>query len=428
MSREAFAATLSLLLGWPAKPGMIRAWESGVSVPQDVIEACQADVFRDSTPAGVPTPGFCAESAGAFAVDDAIVIPCRALDGRITWVSIPRRMFLTGGLGAAALTAVASAASPGPATAALARLASASGVAADMTPIEHLRKLRRVLVDSDNLLGSGGVIPAVHSQIQLIHQLRVGRDGADRRALLVIQAQYAEFAGWLHQDARDFPAARFWLDRALECSQMGADHELSTYVMARKSQLAGDMNEAADAIDLAEAAGTMARKGSRLQATAATYGAHGHALGGERTASLRAIDGAREIAGNADGDPSSPWASWLDDSYIEVQRARCLSALGDHAKAAAFFREAIRGLPASFHRDRGVYFAREALAYARARDPEQAADIGMQAVAIAAATQSGRVISELAYAGAGLATWAKLPAVATFRDALASVIPAERTG
>jgi tetratricopeptide (TPR) repeat protein len=427
MSREAFAATLSLLLGWPAKPGMIRAWESGVPVPQDVLEACRADVFRAGAPADVALPVIRAESVGAYPADDAIVIPCRALDGRVIWVSLPRRMFLTGGLGAAALTAVAAAASPGPASAAVARLASASA-AADMTPIEHLRRLRRVLVDSDNLLGSSSVIPAVRSQIEVIHQLRASRDGADRRALLVLQAQYAELAGWLHQDARDFGSARFWLDRALEWSQMAADREFSTYVMARKSQLAGDMNEAADAVDLAAAAGRMARKGSRLQATAATYGAHGHALAGQHTACLRVIDGAREMADNADCVPSSPWASWLDDSYIEVQRARCLSALGDHAKAAGIFRQAIRGLPESFRRDRGVYLAREALAHARARDPEQAAEVGMQAVAIANDAQSGRVISELAEVGAGLAPWAKLPAVATFRDALASVIPAERTG
>lgn len=40
-SRAAFAEVLSTLLGWPAKPGMIRAWETGVTVPVDVIVACQ---------------------------------------------------------------------------------------------------------------------------------------------------------------------------------------------------------------------------------------------------------------------------------------------------------------------------------------------------------------------------------------------------
>ena len=76
----------------------------------------------------------------------------------------------------------------------------------------------------------------------------------------------------------------------------------------------------------------------------------------------------------------------------------------------------------------GVYLAREALAHAGAREPEQAAGVGMQAVAIAHDTQSGRVIDELARVGTGLAPWATLPAVAGFQDALTGVLPTERTG
>src|ERR1019366_7398058 len=101
-----------------------------------------------------------------------------------------------------------------------------------------------------------------------------------------------------HQDSSDFRAAQFWLDRALEWSHAAGDHELATYVLARKSQLAGDMRDAA-------AAG-MARRGSRLQATAATYGAHGYALNGQTVACLRAIDGAREMAADLEDDPASP--------------------------------------------------------------------------------------------------------------------------
>lgn len=59
MSREALAAALYALLGWPVKPGMVRAWESGVPVPPDVIEACQTGAFRDHAlaelAAAVPT-------------------------------------------------------------------------------------------------------------------------------------------------------------------------------------------------------------------------------------------------------------------------------------------------------------------------------------------------------------------------------------
>lgn len=50
MSREGFAAALSTQLGWTAKPGMIRAWESGVPVPQDVMAVCRAGVGGDASP------------------------------------------------------------------------------------------------------------------------------------------------------------------------------------------------------------------------------------------------------------------------------------------------------------------------------------------------------------------------------------------
>lgn len=429
MSLEAFAAALDALLPWRVGPGMVKAWEEGVPVPRDVLEVCRTASFPVTAPgeltaAAVMAP---ADAAAALLADDAdtIVIPCRTLDGRITWVAIPRRAFLSGGLGVAALTAVTAAAGAAPRSAAAMRLRTAADTG--LTPVEHLRELRRVLVDSDNMLGSGAVIPAVSAQINVIQQLLGGRRGADRHALVTLQAQYAEFAGWLHQDARDFRGAQFWLDRALEWSQMAADREMSTYVMARKSQLAGDMSDAAGAADLATAAAKMSRRRSKLRATAATYGAHGYALAGQRTACLRSIDRAREIAGNLDSDPSSPWASWLDDSYIEVQHGRCLAILGQHDQAAAVFRQAIRDLPASYRRDKGVYLAREALAYAGARDPDQAAAVGMQAVAIAQDTQSGRIMGELAHVGDRLSRWSRLRPVAEFQDALSSVLPTERT-
>jgi tetratricopeptide (TPR) repeat protein len=429
MDHDAFAAHLSDALGYQVEGYDLERWERGPVVPpadvcmaadhaaQDVPGAALAAPFLPASEPAGPCPHDAAMQDGS-----EIILPCRALDGRIIWVSIPRRTFLSGGLGTAALAAIATAA-PAPSVARLPTTA-----AAEMNPIETLRQLRRALIEADNLFGPGGVLPAVHSQIQVIRQLRDGRRGADRQTLLTMQAQYAEFAGWLHQDARDFQAAGFWLDRGLEWSHAAADREMATYIMARKSQLAGDMGDATSAIDLADAAGGMARKASRLKATAATYGAHGYALAGQRTACLRAIDGAREMTGRLYDNPESPWASWLDCAYIDVQRGRCLSVLGDHAKAATVFQQAIRDLPPAFRRDRGVYLAREALAYAGAREPEQAAGVGMQAVAIAHDTQSGRVIDELARVGTGLAPWATLPAVADFQDALTSVLPTERTG
>lgn len=63
MSREAFAATLSWLVAWPVKPGMIRAWESGVPVPPDIMEACRTGGVPDASHASARA-GVCGTGGG----------------------------------------------------------------------------------------------------------------------------------------------------------------------------------------------------------------------------------------------------------------------------------------------------------------------------------------------------------------------------
>jgi tetratricopeptide (TPR) repeat protein len=356
------------------------------------------------------------DRATSEADPDGITIPCRSADGRIIWVTVPRRAVLLGGIAATAGLAVPPA---------IKSVALAAADAGDISPIEHLRHMRRVFVDSDNLLGPAQIIPAVQGYICLIKRLRSGRLGADRRALLHLQAEFAEFAGWLHQDSADFRHAQYWLDRALEWAHAVEDREMAVYVMARKSQLAGDMLDPVSAVDLADAAAAMAVPGSRLQATARTYEAHGHALGGGNTACLRALDEARGLVDELEDGQESAWATWLDGAYVDVQRARCLSILGKHEHAASVFQQAIRDLPPGYRRDRGVYLAREALAHAGAHDPAHAAAAGLQALAIAEESESGRIIYELARLDDDLTRWAKVPAVAEFREALTSFIPSE---
>jgi tetratricopeptide (TPR) repeat protein len=345
---------------------------------------------------------------------DSITVPCRRTDGKIMWVSVPRRSFLLGGLAATAGVALPP------------RLKTGRFIAAqsgDVTPIEHLRSMRRVFIDSDNLLGPHHIIPAVNGYIRLIQQLRTDRDGADREALLHLQAEYAEFASWLYQDAGDFRFAQYWLDRALDWSHAVEDQEMAVYVMTRKSQLAGDMQDPTGAVDLADAGVAMAVPGSRLVATARTQAAHGYALAGDSTECLRSLDQAHDLIARLDDAGHSAWAPWLDDAYVDVQRGRCLTVLGEHGHAAEVFQQAIEDLPTGYRRDCGVYLSREAQAHAGGRDPEQAAATGMQALAIAEETGSGRITNELARLDGALAQWRDVPSVINFRESLTSVIP-----
>jgi tetratricopeptide (TPR) repeat protein len=353
--------------------------------------------------------------------DEGIVVPCRARDGRIIFMVVPRRAFLTYlGMGAAVVAAAGDPPTfvsnePG-------FLHNEHMSASDFAPAEHFRRFRKVLVESDNLFGSLSVVPTVEGQIKVMQRLRQSRRGQDARDLLRVQSQYAEFCGWLYQDSGDLRSAQYWTDRALEWSIATGEPDVTTYIIARKSQIAGDMGDARHSVDLAEVVTALARPRTRLAAIGATFAAYGRALAGEGLASQNLFDQALETYASLGEDPAHRWGSWLDDSYIEVYRARGLYALGDYKAANDGFRTAIATVPLAYRRDRGVYLAREALAVAAAGDPEEAAQVGVQALAVAEETGSARMVSELRMLYVRLERWRQEAKVVTFRQAFHRIV------
>lgn len=414
---------------------LIRLWEA---VQAAGYEASQAsDVDRDEAKPGGheanlgPALAAAAEDPSPWE-DGTISLPVLH-DGKVILVSVSRRTLLkfagtAAGIAAAGARPSAAAASTDPGRAALA--------AHDGDPIEYLQQIRRVLIDNDNLFGPRVVIPTVEQQIRLMQALRSSVEGGDRRRLIQLQATYAEFAGWLHQDAGAFNAAKYWTDRALEWSHVCRDADLATYILARKAQLAGDMGDPVEATDVGQAAEEAARPGTRLGAIAATYTAHGHALSKDPAACSAAYDRARELIDTTDVDPTAEWGTWLDHTYIDVHQARSMAVLGRHhqdrqpsatgsdaairlmRQAAEGFAAAIGRLPAGYHRDRGVYLARQAGAYTGAREPEQAAEVAIRALTIGRQTSSARTLSELAEVDQHLTPWRSLTTVAAFHEAL----------
>jgi hypothetical protein len=162
---------------------------------------------------------------------------------------------------------------------------------------------------------------------------------------------------------------------------------------------------------------------------AATYAAHGHALAGDAATTDRLYDraraslrdtGARAGAGTGTGT-GTPWGKFLDSAYIDVYQAQSLSVLGDRTASAAGFKAAIAGLRPEFHRDRGVYLAREAVARAGTGEHNHAAELAMQSLAIGVETRSGRIFAELAHARKAMAPAKEGPAVAQFRATISMV-------
>jgi len=115
------------------------------------------------------------------------------------------------------------------------------------SPAERFLLIRKTLADNDNLLGPHLVIPTAIDQVRTIQRVRQNIAGTDLSELVQVQTQFADLLGWLHQDSGDFHASQYWMDRALDWAHQTADRDSVVFVLARKSQLAGDMKDATEA-------------------------------------------------------------------------------------------------------------------------------------------------------------------------------------
>jgi len=282
--------------------------------------------------------------------------------------------------------------------------------------LDHFRQLKRVLVDQDVLFGPKSVIPIVEQQIHIIGQLR-RLNGTDTTALLRMQTNYAEFAGWLYQDSLDFVAGEYWTDRAFQWAVAAGDDVMSSYILNRKAHLSGDAGDGGETVALAGAAIRTAPGDTPIEALANMRAAHGHALLGDRMAVEAAYDMALEAVQNPDVDPDLPWSGWFDQSYVNVHKARSLSTLGEYGRAAEQFTHVLDTLPPHYARDKAVYLTRAGIAHAGNRDVEHAATLGLNAIIAGHDSGSGRLAHELQLLDQSLAPWQNQRAVIEFRAA-----------
>jgi transcriptional regulator with XRE-family HTH domain len=131
----------------------------------------------------------------------------------------------------------------------------------------------------DNLLGPAHLLALTKLHLQFISELLTVAAGEGRAELLTVGARYAEFAGWLHQDAGNPQEAAYWSDRAMGWAQAADNDLMVSYVLMRKSNQASGQGDANRALGLARASlRGQDRLSPRARALALRQEARGHAL------------------------------------------------------------------------------------------------------------------------------------------------------
>ncbi|GGL20532.1 transcriptional regulator [Sphaerisporangium melleum] len=240
----------------------------------------------------------------------------------------------------------------------------------------NLLGVSRSLFDQYRSLGQtadpGLLLPALIAQTHTLQELSARAGSTTRRDVLVLASRYAEYVGWLVQEAGDDQAALWWTRRAVELAAAGGDHDLAAYGLVRHALVTLYQNDAGQTVELAR----RAQRGNvlpRIHGLAAQREAQGHALAGDHDACMRGLERARTLLDRHTPEPGTPVIGTANlPDPAEMIRGWCLYDLGRPRAAAEVFDVQLARVPPGAIRTRVRYGIRRALAYAVAGEVDHA--------------------------------------------------------
>lgn len=260
----------------------------------------------------------------------------------------------------------------------------------------------------DMLAGPHDLLDIVENQLSAIDSAVEGR-AKGQLQLLYVSGRFAEFLGWIHQDAGNLRAAMKWSARALARAKECGDPQLRAYVLMRQSNIAGDADNTDIAVDrveeaLANTTGLTTRQRSVLLRQKGHAYAQRTSITGDRGDRRTCVDALAEAADLAieDSTDANDLAQYCSPGYVAMEAAHCWVQLGRPEKALTTLETGLADWAPGSNRDLGMGFARLATAYAGLSQPNEALDVARHALKIHADTGSHRTIQQLQRVGIAL--------------------------
>jgi hypothetical protein len=247
--------------------------------------------------------------------------------------------------------------------------ALAPGTAAGMLEVSrslftHYRRLGQSMQP-------GLLLPALIAQTHTLRELSAQTDARTRRELLVLGSRYAEYVGWLVQETGNEQAALWWTRRAVELAVAGGDRALAGYALVRRALVTMYQEDAGQTIALAARANDSSLP-PRIRGLAAQREAQGHALAGDHSACMRALDRARTLM-DQDSSSEGPVIGTMHlPDPVGMATGWCLVDLGRPREAGEHLDRQLALVGQDALRTRVRYGVRQALAYAAAGEIDHA--------------------------------------------------------
>ncbi|MGA5495715.1 helix-turn-helix domain-containing protein [Streptomyces cinereoruber] len=267
------------------------------------------------------------------------------------------------------------------------------------------------------------LLPLLETQTRVIAGLASDARSASRTPVLLLASRFAEFTGWMAQEAGDSDAALGWTGEAVELARAGGDPYLGSYALVRRALITMYGGDAAGTVTLARRAQS-SELPTRIRGLAAQREAQGHALVGNEVDCLRSLDRARELL--AADDALNGAEPVMGTSHVSDPAAMstgwCLYDLGRPKAAAEVLDRECRNLPPHALRTRARYGFRRALAHAASGEVEQACTIAGELLGVMPAVPSATVNTDVRRLARELSRFRSSRTVRDLQPALARVL------
>src|SRR4051794_8441756 len=228
--------------------------------------------------------------------------------------------------------------------------------------VDYYARMFRDHIRADSQMGPRYVLPVVEQQVKTLVPLVRELRGEDRRSAVDLVCRYEEFLGWLYQDSGQPELAVAWTSRAHDLGLELSDPRTTSYLLMRRSNIATDAGDPAQALALAEAAlREHAGVNGSTKAVILRQKANACAALGDERGCASAIDAAFEALALPDESPDQ--ASYCTTQYVAMEGGTCWLTLNKPERALTTFAEADDIWPEASRRDHGLFMARLAIAY-----------------------------------------------------------------
>ena len=301
-----------------AEDALLRLWEFA-----DANRMAARQVSRETRQAVVD---LATNAISPVLAGDMVLVPYLTPAGTVEYMKLSRRAFLNSGM---AVVAAAGALAPDEVD----RLTRALDEPrrADEEVAGYFRRLLAEHKAKDFLVHPGDRLGVVVTQVGVLDRLSRQARRPAASSLRGVQAEYAEYAGWLHQGVGNPRTARYWTDQASAWAQEAGDWQLVTFTSIRRGNIACLFDQPREAINILAAVPEVPwQVPPGLGSLAAEYRATAHSAAGEELYCLAQLEEAERLLTVRDqsGADTIYWVQRRGPESLTFARAESYRNLG----------------------------------------------------------------------------------------------------